>query len=111
MSPPAIRIYYLPEIFPCGAGSSCCGPVGQSDEEIQSYVAELRAALGQVEVQTIDVTEPLDPSRDMAALKLLDSFGAMVLPIFAVDGEVLSMGPPSMSEVIHMLKARSAPQA
>lgn len=111
MSAPAICIYYLPLAFPCGEGSSCCGPVGQSDEQIQSYVAALRAALGPVEVHTIDVTRPLDLSRDRAALKLLDSFGAMALPIFALDGEVLSMGPPSMSEVIHMLKARLAPQA
>lgn len=101
-----IRLYYLPQSFPCGPSSSCCGPIGQSDEEIQGYIAGLQKVLGQVEVQTIDVTGRLDPVRDAAALRLLDSFGASALPIFAVDGEVVSMGPPSVDELVEILKGK-----
>ncbi len=101
-----LRLYYLPLSFPRGPQSSCCGPIGQSEEELQGYVAELKGSLPEVEVQTIDVNGKLQLGRDGAVLKLLNSFGAMACPVFALDGEVLSMGPPSLPEVIEMVKAR-----
>ncbi len=101
-----LRLYYVPLSFPCGPQSSCCGPVGQSDEELRNYVTQLKTHVPDVEVQTIDVSQKLDPHRDRAALKLLNSFGGMACPIFALDGEVLSMGPPTMSELIEMVKAK-----
>lgn len=106
-----LRLYYVPQSFPCGPQSSCCGPVGQSEEELQEYVAQLKTHVPGVEVQTIKVTEKLDVRRDHAVLKLLNTFGGMACPIFALDGEVLSIGPPAMAELIEMLKARLAAQA
>lgn len=106
-----LRLYYLPLSFPCGPRSSCCGPVGQSEEELQQYVAELKAHVPGVDVQTVNVTERLDPRREEAVLKLLNSFGGVACPIFALDGEVLSIGPPLMSELIDMLKGRLPAQA
>ncbi len=106
-SVPTIRVYYLPLTFPCGPNSGCCGPIGQTEEEIQSYVAALRRDLGQVEVQIIDASmvSQLDNQRDAAVLRLLRSFGANALPIFALDGEVVSMGgPPSVEGLVELFK-------
>ncbi len=103
---PTIRLYYLPQTFPCGVGSSCCGPVGQTTQDIEQYITALRKELGQVEVQTINVTGSLDPGRDAAAMRLLDSFGALALPIFALNGEVISMGPPNIDELVEILKGK-----
>lgn len=108
---PTIRIYYLPQSFPCGVGSSCCGPIGQSQEEIQGYIAAIRKEVGPVPVETIDVTGDLDPQRDAAALRLLDSFGPMAVPIFAIDGEVVSMGPPVVEELVALVKTKISPTA
>ncbi len=108
-SVPTIRIYYLPLTFPCGPSSGCCGPIGQTEEEIQSYIAALRKELGQVEVETIEATfiSRLDQERDGAVLRLLNTFGAMALPIFALNGEVVSMGgPPSVEEVVELFKGK-----
>lgn len=101
-----IRLYYLPQSFPCGPQSSCCGPVGQSDEELRQYLIQLESNLPGVKVQTIDVTQKLSLGRDLPAVKLLNTFGAAACPIFMVRGEVVSMGPPSLSQLVEQLKVK-----
>ncbi len=101
-----VRLYYLPQSFPCGPQSSCCGPVGQSEEELRGYLAELESHLPGVTVETIDVSQKLRLGRDLPALKLLNTFGAAACPIFVLDGEVVSIGPPSIPELAELLKAK-----
>lgn len=101
-----IRLYYLPQSFPCGPQSSCCGPVGQSDEELRQYLIQLESNLPGVKVQTIDVSQKLSLGRDLPAVKLLNTFGAGACPIFMVRSEVVSMGPPSLPELVELLKAK-----
>lgn len=102
----AIRLYYLPQTFPCGPKSSCCGPVGQSEDELKDYVNQLETSLPGVQVQTIDVSQKLSLERDHAVVKLLNTFGGMACPIFALDGEVISMGPPAIPELVEMVKTK-----
>ncbi len=104
----SVRIYYLPQSFPCGPESACCGPVGQSPEELAGYVTALKTAIAGVEPQLIDASAKLNLGRDLPAIKLLNAFGASASPIFMVGSEVVSMGPPAMAEVAGLVAAKLA---
>lgn len=105
---PRVRIYYLPQSFPCGPGSACCGPVGQSAEELDSYVAALQTAAPGIEPELIDASAKLNLGRDLPAIKLLNAFGAAASGIFTVGSEVVSMGPPAMAELVGLVRAKLA---
>ncbi len=100
-----VRLYYAPLSFPCGPQSSCCGPTGQSEEDLSAWVDALKRSIPGLQVETIDATGQLDPQRDQAVMTLLNSFGAVACPIIAVDGEIVSMGPPVLDELIPMVKS------
>lgn len=104
----SVRLYYVPQTFPCGPQSSCCGPVGQTEAEVATYLQQLRDALPGVAVEAIDVSRPLKLGRDGPVIRLLNAFGQAACPIFAVNGEVVSMGPPATGELVDLLKARLA---
>lgn len=106
VKPVVIRLYYLPPTFPCAPQSSCCGPIGQSEGELREYVGQIVKSLPGAQVQTIDVSQKLNLGRDLAAVKLLNTFGAAACPIFALDHEVVSMGLPSIAELIELLRAK-----
>lgn len=103
-----VRLYYMPQSFPCGPQSSCCGPVGQSGEELRDYMIQLEAGVPGVRVQTVDMSQKLNLGSDLPAIKLLNTFGAAVCPIFMVDREIVSMGPPAIPELIELVKAKLA---
>lgn len=108
--PSTVLLYYVPQTFPCGENSTCCGPVGQSAEELQHYKTAIEQALPGVTVQTVNVDKAsggkLDTGRDLAVIRLLNSFGYAACPIFAFDGEVISLGPPALDELIGMLREK-----
>jgi hypothetical protein len=110
--PNTVLLYYVPQTFPCGENSTCCGPTGQSEEELQQYRTAIEQALPGVTVQTINVDKKsggkLSMSRDMAVFKMLNNFGYAACPIFAVNGEVISLGPPALDELVGMLKEKLA---
>lgn len=106
--PASVRVYYVPQTFPCGPQSSCCGPVGQTEAELAEYRDRLRDALPGVEVEAIDASRPLKLGRDAPVIRLLNTFGQAACPIFAVNGEVVSMGPPALDELVALIKARLA---
>lgn len=101
-----VRLYYQPQTFPCGPNSSCCGPVGQSEEDLRAYRQALEARLPGVPVELVDASQRLNLGRDLPVIKLLNTFGAAACPIFTVNGEVVSMGPPEMEELAALLKAK-----
>jgi hypothetical protein len=103
---PVVRIYYLPQSFPCGPQSSCCGPIGQSEEELRHYILEIEQGVPGIAVETVDLSQRTRLGRDLAALKLYNTFGAAACPIIAVDGDVVSMGPPLMAEVVELVKRK-----
>lgn len=113
--PNTVLLYYVPQTFPCGENSTCCGRTGQSAEELQQYRSAIEQALPGVTVQTINVDktsgDKLSLNRDLAVAKLLNSFGYAACPIFAVAGEVVSLGPPVLDELIGMLKEKLSVKA
>lgn len=101
-----VRLYFAPQSFPCGPESACCGPVGQSPEELSFLTKAVTEAVPGVVVETIDVSKPLRMDRDLPVIRLLNSFGQQACPIFTVGGEVVSMGPPVVEELGTLLHAR-----
>lgn len=99
----SVRVYYFPQIFPCGPQSSCCGPTGTSAEELAGYVRELESALSGVRVETIDASQKVNPDWESGVVRLLNTFGAAACPIFSVNGEVVSIGPPVLGELVPTL--------
>lgn len=102
-----VSVVYYPQFFPCGPSSACCGPVGQSQEEVNRYVQRLQQELPDAEVRLVDATQPDELASEPAAARLLNSFGAAGCPLFVVNGQVVAMGPPQMDELVAMLKEQA----
>ncbi|MDZ7402275.1 MAG: hypothetical protein ONB37_19130 [candidate division KSB1 bacterium] len=92
-----VKIFTMLQEFPCGVGSSCCGPIGQTEEEINAFKAGLEQKLN-VKVETFDVKDGKAMRDHREILGLLRSFGWGVLPIIFVGDEVVSMGVPASLE-------------
>lgn len=97
-------LYYAPQMFPCGAGSSCCGPVGQSEEEVREYVTLLAGAFPGLDVRVRNIRDRKEflPERDGAVMNLFGSYGWSVSPVVSVNGDIVSMGPPT--DTNHLLR-------
>lgn len=92
-----VKIFTMLQEFPCGVGSSCCGPIGQTEEEIDVFKTGLEQKLN-VKVETFDVKDAKAMRNHRHILGLLRSFGWGVLPIIAIGDEVVSMGMPGSIE-------------
>lgn len=101
-----VRLYYQPQSFPCGPNSACCGPVGQAEWEVLEYSARLEQELPGVKVEIVDASQRLNLGRDLPVIRLLNTFGAAACPIFTVNGEVISMGPPALEELIPLIQEK-----
>lgn len=103
-----IRVFTMPLQFPCGPQSACCGPVGQSDEDVQKLKEQIEKNLSvKVEVKNILKGEEMKSHREILAL--FRTFGPMSLPIIAVEDEVVSMGNPTPEEAVEALREKVAP--
>ena len=80
-----------PQNFPCGPQSSCCGPVGQSEEEIENLKSNIQGELG-YEVEVFDVTNHDAIKNYEQVVQLLSSYGPRALPILTLGDEVVSIG-------------------
>lgn len=100
-----VRIFMMPQQFPCGPDSSCCGPIGQSEEEVQNLKAAMERELG-YQVEVLNVLNGSQMKRHLPIVRLFRSFGPMALPIIALDGEVVSMGIPKPEEAVLAVKEK-----
>ena len=101
-----VGIFTIPQQFPCGPGSSCCGPVGQTEEE----VATLKAAIERlgVDVQVHDATNAEVVRRHPKVAQLLGSFGAAAVPIVTVGDQVVCMGRSTVAETVKAVEGKVA---
>lgn len=105
MNKPTVKLFTAPFMFPCGPNSECCGPVGQSEEEIKRLKEGLEQALNvNVEVITLTDGKMMREYRDI--LKVFHSFGWNAVPIIAINGEVVSMGESDIGQLIETLKEK-----
>lgn len=102
----AIKTFTMLQEFPCGVGSSCCGPIGQTEEEINAFKTGLEQQLN-VKVETFDVKDGKVMRDHRQILGLLRSFGWGVLPIITVGDEVASMGiPQSLEQAVEAIQLK-----
>lgn len=99
MNSHSVVIFMMPRQFPCGPQSSCCGPVGQTEEEIQSLKSTIEKEIG-CQVAVLNVTNGSDVTDYPQIVRILDSFGTGALPIIALDGEVVSLGNPTPEQAV-----------
>ncbi|MCM8830418.1 MAG: arsenic metallochaperone ArsD family protein [Candidatus Omnitrophica bacterium] len=99
-----VNIFTAPLQFPCGVGSSCCGPIGQSEEDIKKLSDSIKGLGVSVEVYNI-MEENFDKSFPQVA-SLIGSFGPGITPILAIDDDIISMGNPSIEEAIQIVKEK-----
>ena len=95
----------MPQQFPCGPQSSCCGPIGQTEEEIQSLKSTIEKETG-CQVEVLNVTNGNDMSDYLQITQLVQAFGATALPIIALDGEVVSLGNPTPEQAVSAIREK-----
>ena len=98
-----LRIFMMPQQFPCGPQSTCCGPIGQSEEEVQKLQAAMEKEFG-YQVEVLNVLNGSQMKHHLSIVRLFRSFGPAALPIIALDGEVVSMGILKPEEAILAVK-------
>jgi len=101
-----LRIFMMPQQFPCGPDSACCGPIGQTEEEVQNLKNVLEKELA-CHVEVLNVTKGADMKDHLPIVRLFRSFGPMALPIIALDGEVVSMGIPTPEQAVLAVKEKT----
>lgn len=99
-----VKIFTIEQQFPCGPKSSCCGPVGQSEQEVMI----LKNAIGKlgVEVEIYDVQKIKNLQEYPQVFKLFRAFGPQAVPVITVDNEVACMGQSNISETISAIKSK-----
>lgn len=101
-----VKIFTLLQRFPCGPRSTCCGPIGQSKEEIENLKNTIEKELGYETVVVNLEDESVDRYPDIQ--RLLGSFGPMALPILTVNDEVVAMGNAAPDEAAVAIKEKLA---
>jgi len=101
-----VRIFMMPQDFPCGPQSSCCGPIGQSEEQIESLKSSIEEELG-YEVEILDVMNHDAIKNYDQVVQLLSSFGPMALPILTLEDEVVSMGSPAPEMAVAAIREKA----
>lgn len=100
-----VTIFRMPLVFPCGPQSACCGPIGQSEEEIQDLKSSIGKELGCL-VEVVNVLNGSEMKDHLLIVRLLRAFGPMALPIITLDSEVISIGNPTPGEAVSAIKEK-----
>ncbi len=99
-----VKVFTMEQKFPCGPKSSCCGPTGQSKEEVASLKNTIEKLGVKVEIRYIQNMENLEDHPQV--FKLLRTFGPMAIPVIIVDNEVACMGNSDISEMVSAVKTK-----
>ncbi len=94
-----LKIFMYPQEFPCGEQSSCCGPIGQSEEEIQSLKSSIEKELG-YGVEVLNAKNDDDMRNYPRIVQLVRSLGPTALPILTLEDEVVSIGNTAPEEAL-----------
>ena len=102
----AIKIFTMKQEFPCGPQSSCCGPVGQSEEEVLSIKNDIEKNLNVV-VEIFDIKKSKNLEQYPQIFELIKSFGLGAIPIIAVGDEVACLGQSyDINEILFEIKRK-----
>jgi hypothetical protein len=98
------KIFTLEQQFPCGPNSSCCGPIGQSEQEATALKNAIQK-LG-VDVEIYDVQKIKNLQEHPQVFKLFRTFGSQAIPVITVDNEIACMGQSEVSETVSAIKSK-----
>ena len=103
-APKKVRIFIMKQQFPCGPKASCCGPIGQSEEE----VTLLKKAIEKLEfdVKIYDIQKIKNLHENQQVFNLFSNYGPRVIPVITVGDEVVSMGQTEINEIILAIKSK-----
>ena len=99
-----VKIFTMEQQFPCGPQSNCCGPIGQSEQEIISLKSAIEK-LG-VEVEICGIKKMKNPQEHPEVFKLFRSFGPQAIPVITVGDEVACMGQSEMNDITSAIKSK-----
>lgn len=99
-----VKVFTLKQQFPCGPKSSCCGPVGQSEQEVMTLKNAIQE-LG-VDVEVYDMQKINNLQDHPQIFKLFRTFGPQAIPIITVAEEVACMGQSETGEIISAIKSK-----
>ncbi|MDH5174056.1 MAG: hypothetical protein OEW43_02220 [Elusimicrobiota bacterium] len=99
-----VKIFTMEQQFPCGPQSSCCGPIGQSEEEIMSLKKGIEN-LG-IGVEICDIGKMRNLQENPQVFKLFRTFGPQAIPVITVGDEVACIGQSETNEIISAIKGK-----
>jgi len=99
-----VKIFTMEQQFPCGPQSSCCGPIGQSEEEVISLKNSIEK-LG-LDVEICDIQKMKNLQENLQVFKLFRTFGPQAIPVITVGDEVACMGQSETNEIILAIKGK-----
>jgi hypothetical protein len=100
-----VKIFIMPQQFPCGPEATCCGPIGQPEQEIQKLKSAIEKEIGPW-VEVLDVTDEHAMERHPQIAQLFSSLGMKALPIITINEETVSMGNPSPGEAVSGIREK-----
>lgn len=100
-----VKIFTMEQQFPCGPQASCCGPVGQSEQEVMSLKTAIEK-LG-LEVEVYDIQKMKNLQENPRVFKLFSTFGPQAIPVITVADEVVCIGRSfGIEETISAIKSK-----
>jgi len=99
-----VKIFTMEQQFPCGPQSSCCGPIGRSEEEITSLKNAIEK-LG-IDVEICDIQKMKNLQENPQVFKLFRTFGSQAIPVITVGHEVACIGQSETNEIISAIKGK-----
>ncbi|MFB0526882.1 MAG: hypothetical protein ACETVO_05385 [bacterium] len=99
-----VKIFTMEQQFPCGPQSTCCGPIGQSEEEITSLKNGIEK-LG-IDVEICDIRKMKNLQEVPQVFRLFRTFGPQAIPVITVGDEVACMGQSETDEIISAIKSK-----
>jgi len=99
-----VKVFTMKQQFPCGPQSSCCGPIGQSEEEITSLKNAIEKL--EIDVEICDIRKMKNLQENPQVFKLFRTFGPLAIPVITVGDEVACMGRSETNEVVSAIKGK-----
>lgn len=99
-----VKIFTMEQQFPCGPKSNCCGPLGQSEQEVRVLKNAVEKIGASVEIHDIQKIKNLQDNPQV--FKLFRTFGPQAIPIITVDKDVACMGQSDVDEIVSAVKSK-----
>jgi hypothetical protein len=101
-----VKIFTIEQQFPCGAKSNCCGPTGQSEQEVMTLKGAIEKLGLEVEVYDLQKMRDRNLEKNAQVFKLFSIFGPGAIPVITMGDEVVCMGQSEISEAVASIKSK-----